>query len=250
MQIIHGTVVQWNKLWRKLWFPTANISFSEDTYVEDSVFHINIVIDSKVYRWVWTNMLAKWVFEAHIFDFSKDIYGEKVEIVLLKKLRDNREFPNLEELKQQITRDKEEALSQELNILTFWSFDVLHEWHKYYLSQARKYGTNLVTIVATDKNIKKIKWNSPMYSILERVDALIETWIPGEVVAGSNTDPMQWLVEYKPHCICLWYDQRGKFVHALPRKLKELSIDCDIVRIASYHPGKYKSSLLKQKKQS
>jgi riboflavin kinase/FMN adenylyltransferase len=37
-------------------------------------------------------MVSKKIFEAHIFDFDADIYGKNIEIILLKKIRDNRKF--------------------------------------------------------------------------------------------------------------------------------------------------------------
>jgi len=72
-------------------------------------------------------MKAKRVFEAHIFDFDKDIYGEKIEVILLKKIRDNKKFSSLKELIKQIQKDQKTILLQKLNILTFGSFDIVHE---------------------------------------------------------------------------------------------------------------------------
>jgi riboflavin kinase/FMN adenylyltransferase len=43
--------------------------------------------------------------EAHLLDFAGDIYGEEVELAFLKKLRDERKFPSLAALRQQIHRD-------------------------------------------------------------------------------------------------------------------------------------------------
>jgi len=72
-------------------------------------------------------MKSKKVFEAHIFDFDKDIYGEKIEVILLKKIRDNKKFSSLKELIKQIQKDQKTILLQKLNILTFGSFDIVHE---------------------------------------------------------------------------------------------------------------------------
>jgi riboflavin kinase/FMN adenylyltransferase len=43
--------------------------------------------------------------EAHLLDFTGDLYGRELEIEIGEKLRDERKFGSLEELKAQITRD-------------------------------------------------------------------------------------------------------------------------------------------------
>ena len=45
--------------------------------------------------------------EANIFDFSEDIYGKKICIYLIKRIRAEKKFKNLIELKKQITTDKD-----------------------------------------------------------------------------------------------------------------------------------------------
>jgi riboflavin kinase/FMN adenylyltransferase len=43
--------------------------------------------------------------EAHLLDFTGDLYGQELEIEIGEKLRDERKFGSLEELKTQIARD-------------------------------------------------------------------------------------------------------------------------------------------------
>jgi riboflavin kinase/FMN adenylyltransferase len=43
--------------------------------------------------------------EAHLLDFTGDLYGQELEIEIGEKLRDERKFGSLEELKAQIARD-------------------------------------------------------------------------------------------------------------------------------------------------
>jgi riboflavin kinase/FMN adenylyltransferase len=47
----------------------------------------------------------------HIFDFHQDIYGEKIKVDVLKKIRNEKQFASLEELKYQIQNDKLMALN-------------------------------------------------------------------------------------------------------------------------------------------
>ena len=242
---ISGEVIHGEKLGRKLGFPTANISYNRED-IEDAVFHLNIVIDGEIHQWMGSHMVSKKVFEAHIFDFDADIYGKDIEIILLKKVRNNRKFDSLDDLIAQIQADQDYIKSQKINTLTFGSFDHLHPWHDYYLWEAKKYGNHLITIVASDKNISKIKNIAPKYPLEERVAALRALWISDEVVPGSNSYPMQWIEKYAPNSICLGYDQRGPFVDALESEIHKLWLDTQIIRVAAYHPEKFKSSLLKK----
>lgn len=245
IQKISGEVIHGNALGRTIWFPTANIAYEGE--ISDSVFIINVILNSHIYSGIGSNMVRKWVFEAHIFDFDDDIYGETIEIILLKKIRDNIKLNSLEEIKEQISKDQELAQNTQLNVLTFGSFDLVHEGHKYYLGEAKKLWNNLLTIIATDKNIEKIKWTLPQHSQTERFNEVSDLWIADEVFMGSEDHPMTWVERFKPHIICLWYDQWGKFVDHLPDKISKLWLETQILRIAPYHPETYKSSILKQK---
>lgn len=240
-------VIHWEKLWRTLWFPTANISYI-DTSLENAVFHIHIIIDGKIYSGMWTHMVFKKLFEAHIFNFDEDVYGKTIEVLLLKKIRDNKKFDSLQELTTQIENDQKIIKQQKLPVLTFWSFDYIHKWHEYYLSEAKKYGNHLVTIVASDENIERIKKQKPLYPLTQRVEELKKMNISDEVIPGSNTQPMKWINLYKPHVICLWYDQRWPFVDALQWEIKKLWLETMVITIQAHHPSTYKSSILKTKK--
>ena len=43
--------------------------------------------------------------ETNLFDFNSDIYGEEIEVSFIKKLRDERRFPTVNDLIKQITDD-------------------------------------------------------------------------------------------------------------------------------------------------
>jgi riboflavin kinase/FMN adenylyltransferase len=45
--------------------------------------------------------------ETNIFDFSQDIYGEKIWVEFLKKLRDEKKFPSVNDLVAQLNIDSQ-----------------------------------------------------------------------------------------------------------------------------------------------
>jgi riboflavin kinase/FMN adenylyltransferase len=49
--------------------------------------------------------------EAHLLDFDRDIYDQNVRLRFLHRLRGERKFSGLEELKAQISRDRDRAIS-------------------------------------------------------------------------------------------------------------------------------------------
>ena len=55
------------------------------------------------------------VLEVNIFDFKKDIYGKRLKVQFVKKIRDEKKFDGLEELKTQIAKDVKTAQEQLLN---------------------------------------------------------------------------------------------------------------------------------------
>jgi riboflavin kinase/FMN adenylyltransferase len=49
--------------------------------------------------------------EAHILDFNGDIYGKALTIYFYQRIRDERKFNSIEELKEQLKKDKIESLN-------------------------------------------------------------------------------------------------------------------------------------------
>ncbi len=241
---IQWTVIHWKKLGRKIWYRTANIKVAH-WEIHEWVYKIRLSLWWEIYSWVGTYIAEKWVFESHIFDFNMDIYGRNLEVILLYKMRDNKKFDSLDSLIAQIKTDIEAAKNQTDYVLTFGAFDILHLWHEHYLSNARKYGDFLITIVGTDKNIEKIKWNTPEHNQEERKRMLEAIEISDEVLIWNEENPMKWIDLYKPLSICLGYDQRW-FADKIESYLIENKINANIIRLGALEPGKFKSSILKK----
>jgi riboflavin kinase len=108
---IRGMVVHGRKKGRELGFPTANLD-TQSGLLENGVYGTNVLVKGKEY-WGIMNVGVKPTFgsslaksvEVHLFDFDDEIYGEKIECLILFKVRDERKFSSIEGLKQQITED-------------------------------------------------------------------------------------------------------------------------------------------------
>jgi riboflavin kinase/FMN adenylyltransferase len=115
-----GIVVEGDKQGRSLGFPTANIKpvAENKAMPKDGVYTVRIGINGSTYygmmnigyRPTLTEGVRKLI-EVNIFDFDGSIYGEKINISFLKRLRDERKFSSRDELIEQLHNDKEASLS-------------------------------------------------------------------------------------------------------------------------------------------
>ena len=122
--------------------------------------------------------------------------------------------------------------------MCFGVFDSLHLGHLFYLKQAKKYGDQLIVVVARDKNVLKVKGRLPGQKEKIRREIVKNTGLSQRVVLGQLRDKFKVVTKYKPDVICLGYDQVVN-----TDKLKKVSPD-EIIRLKSYKPNIYKSSKL------
>lgn len=101
-----GTVQKGGEYGHKLGFPTANIMYDGK---ESGIFAAKVTVLGKTYSAaVYADQRNK-VLEAHILDFKDDIYDMKIEIELLEKIRDDRQFESEDEAKKTIFSDVQRA---------------------------------------------------------------------------------------------------------------------------------------------
>ena len=112
-----GKVVRGDQLGRKLGFPTANLDAACLVLPPKGVYIAHVNVGGKNFHAVLNighrptlqNPTPQLRVEAHLLDFNGDLYGQELEIEIGEKLRDERKFGSLEELKAQISRDVAEA---------------------------------------------------------------------------------------------------------------------------------------------
>jgi len=110
---LEETVVEGEKLGRKLGFKTANLKYPDDLIeVGRGVYKVKVEVEGQVYDGVanygnrpTVSELTHPTLEVHILNFDKEIYGEKIKVTFLKKIRDEMRFFSVDELKYQIGRD-------------------------------------------------------------------------------------------------------------------------------------------------
>ncbi|MCX7843559.1 MAG: bifunctional riboflavin kinase/FAD synthetase [Clostridia bacterium] len=114
---ITAEVISGRRVGNTIGFPTANIS--PEGYLilpQNGVYITKTLLNGELYESI-TNIGYNPTFEeekrltveTHIIDFERNIYGEKIEVFFLQKIRDEVKYNSIEELKEQIKRDMKKA---------------------------------------------------------------------------------------------------------------------------------------------
>ena len=114
---INGKVVRGNGIGRKINFPTANIEIDESKKLlpKNGVYAVEVFLNKKTYLGMLnigynpTIKNEKKTIEVNIFKFSEDIYNNKISLSFIKRIRNEKKFKNLNELKKQLIIDKKKA---------------------------------------------------------------------------------------------------------------------------------------------
>ena len=114
-----GRVMHGNKLGRTLGYPTVNLKPEEKEQIIPAlgIYAIQATYKGSQYNGMMSIGYNPTVtdkkelrIEANLFDFDKEIYGEIIEVIFFKKLRDEQKFDSLDALKEQLHKDKEESM--------------------------------------------------------------------------------------------------------------------------------------------
>ena len=114
---LSGKVLKGKQLGRQIGSPTANIALKRVKSPLQGVYAVRVkgagmmdapgVANVGVRPTVNDGTLAN--LEVHLFDFTRDIYGERLEVEFMTKLRDEKKFDSLDSLKAAIARDQASA---------------------------------------------------------------------------------------------------------------------------------------------
>jgi len=108
---LRGPVVRGRERGRTIGFPTANLASETECIPPDGVYATRVILDDGAYPAI-TNIGMRPTFsetersiEAHIFDFTRDLYGTRIKLELIERIRAERKFDNADALKAQIALD-------------------------------------------------------------------------------------------------------------------------------------------------
>ena len=114
---VEGQIIRGDRRGRTIGFPTANLKPKNRVIPKYGVYATATLIENKWRRSI-TNVGVRPTFagdkepsiESYIFDFDGDLYGDVLRVRFLHRIRDERKFGGIEELKEQIERDSRRAL--------------------------------------------------------------------------------------------------------------------------------------------
>jgi riboflavin kinase / FMN adenylyltransferase len=112
-----GRVVHGERLGVQLGFPTANVRLEHNRPALMGIFVVEVLgLGDAVLPGVASLGVRPTVkqggmptLEVHLFDFDRDIYGKRLEVRFLNKLRDEEKYPDLATLKAAIALDVQNA---------------------------------------------------------------------------------------------------------------------------------------------
>ncbi|MBL4976496.1 bifunctional riboflavin kinase/FAD synthetase [Bacillus halotolerans] len=117
---IKGIVIHGDKRGRTIGFPTANIGLNNSYIVPPTgVYAVKAEINGEIYNGV-CNIGYKPTFyekrpeqpsiEVNLFDFDQEVYGAAIKIEWYKRIRSERKFNGIQELTEQIEKDKQQVI--------------------------------------------------------------------------------------------------------------------------------------------
>ena len=113
---VSGRVEKGFQRGRTIGFPTANLRPRTDLLLPNGVYAVTVDLDEKISVPGVANVGMNPTFgnnrrtiEAHLFDFSADLYGQRLRVNFLEHIREERKFPSVPELVRQIQEDADRA---------------------------------------------------------------------------------------------------------------------------------------------
>lgn len=111
-----GKVVEGNRIGRTIGFPTANIELPDRNKLlpKIGVYAVHLSHEGKIYEGMLNigyrptveNESKRKSIEVHLFDFESDLYQKRVAIAFRSRMREEKKFENVEQLKSQLEQDR------------------------------------------------------------------------------------------------------------------------------------------------
>ena len=117
---LYGVVVAGNRLGRTIGFPTANMQMYEPLKLVpgNGVYYVKVETLGRDFRGLCNVGCRPTVssgnhrtIETHIFAFEEDIYGLDIKVTFVEKIRDEIKFDSLDDLKEQLVKDRDACLN-------------------------------------------------------------------------------------------------------------------------------------------
>ncbi|CEH35262.1 bifunctional riboflavin kinase/FAD synthetase [Romboutsia lituseburensis] len=109
---LEGRVIHSKKLGRTIGFPTANLESDNNMVIpKNGIYATKVYVEDKVYFGATNVGYNPTVngkslsIETNILEFDEDIYGKNIKVEFLERIRDEKKFSSLEELKNQLGKD-------------------------------------------------------------------------------------------------------------------------------------------------
>lgn len=119
---VSGKVVAGHRRGRELGFPTANIASRAEVMPRDGIYATLLQLGENIMPSVTSIGLnptfgaGPRTIESYILNFDREIYGESVKLFFVARLRDEKTFPSVESLKEQIRLDVVDAQTALLHL--------------------------------------------------------------------------------------------------------------------------------------
>ena len=206
-----GKVVLGNQLGRTIGFPTANIAI-EDPHkliLPQGIYAAKVrLVNGKTREGALyignrptLEPLGHQVIEVNIFDFEGDIYGQELQVEVIRFIRADKKLDGLEALKHQIAADKQEILR------------VLHPAHR------------------TDAAIVILNYNTRRH-LQQFLPSVLANSAGARVIVadnGSPDDSLAFLREHFPQVECIDLKQNYGFAQGYNEALKHVKADIYVV---------------------
>lgn len=110
--IVEAEVIRGQQLGREMGFPTANMDIAERTDIENGVYRSFVEVDGRDYL-AMSNVGVRpsvdgktRLLETHLFGYCGNLYGRRLRVRLSEKIRDERKFASIDDLKAQLAADR------------------------------------------------------------------------------------------------------------------------------------------------